>query len=156
MIFRVLGIIYLVLVEAFFLWASFRHGVFEGTKRYMGFHFNVLTVVYYLPVMLFFGPAVLLENRLSRNRGRQVNKYCRAAKKGDAEAQFNLGLLYKEGEGVPQNYVEALMWFDLAASRATAEAQKICADDRDDLAKQMPPAQIAEAQGLARNWKPKP
>jgi hypothetical protein len=74
-----------------------------------------------------------------------------AADQGDALAQAKLGLRYEEGEGVPQNYVLAHMWYTLA----TAQKLKIAADLRDDLAKKMTPAQIAEAQKLAREWKPK-
>ncbi len=33
------------------------------------------------------------------------------AEKGDARAQFNLGLLYKNGEGVPQNLDIAVKWY---------------------------------------------
>ena len=36
------------------------------------------------------------------------------AKKGDAEAQYNLGAMYANGQGVPQDYKEALKWFRLA------------------------------------------
>jgi uncharacterized protein len=43
------------------------------------------------------------------------------------------------------------MWFNLAAARGNRDAEK----DRDMIAAQMTPAQIAEAQKLAREWKPK-
>jgi hypothetical protein len=43
------------------------------------------------------------------------------------------------------------MWFDLAAARGDSYAKK----SRDKLAEKMTPAQIAEAQRLAREWKPK-
>jgi len=59
--------------------------------------------------------------------------------------------MYKEGRGVTQNYVQAHMWFKLAAARGQIDAGKW----RDSLAKLMTPAQIAEAQKLAREWKPK-
>ena len=32
-------------------------------------------------------------------------------------SQFDLGLLYARGEGVPQDYEEAYFWLDLAACR---------------------------------------
>ena len=36
---------------------------------------------------------------------------CRkAAEKGDAEAQYNLGCYYEEGIGVPRNMVNAVKW----------------------------------------------
>ena len=80
----------------------------------------------------------------------------KAADQGHAGAQFNLGVMYHNGWGVPQDYVEAHMWYNLAASRFPAgEARDRFAKARDDLAARMTPAQIAEAQRLAREWKPK-
>ena len=35
--------------------------------------------------------------------------------------QFFLGVMYDDGEGVPQDYVQAHMWCNLAASRRTGE-----------------------------------
>jgi TPR repeat protein len=60
--------------------------------------------------------------------------------------------MYSNGQGVPQDYVEAPKWRNLAASRASAENQTQYAETRDALAKQMTPAQLAEAQTLAREW----
>ena len=51
-----------------------------------------------------------------------------------------------------QDYVLAHMWYNLAASRSTGEERKKSADLRDALARLMTPAQIAEAQRLAREW----
>jgi len=45
------------------------------------------------------------------------------AEQGDTFAQFNLGLMYDNGEGVPQDYAEALKWFRLAAERGNVTAQ---------------------------------
>jgi hypothetical protein len=36
------------------------------------------------------------------------------AKQGDAEVQFNLGLMYEQGLGVPQDDKEAVKWYRLA------------------------------------------
>jgi len=50
------------------------------------------------------------------------------------------------------------MWFNLAASRFDASEKKNrdkSVKDRDTVAAKMTPAQIAEAQKLAREWKPK-
>ena len=46
-----------------------------------------------------------------------------AAEQGDASAQFNLGFMYATGEGVPQDYQEALKWYRLAAEQGHAQAQ---------------------------------
>jgi hypothetical protein len=42
--------------------------------------------------------------------------YRMAAEQGDVGAQGTLGLLYSIGQGVPQSYVEAYYWLDLAAA----------------------------------------
>ncbi len=73
------------------------------------------------------------------------------AEQGDASAQYNLGLMYHKGLGVTQDYVQAHMWYNLAA----AQGQKDAGKWRDSLAEKMTPEQIAEAQTLARYWKPK-
>ncbi len=77
--------------------------------------------------------------------------YRKAANQGEADARFNLGVMYSEGQGVPQDYAQAHMWFSLAGAQGDKQAAK----QRDIVAKRMTPAQIAEAQKLAREWKPK-
>ena len=72
--------------------------------------------------------------------------YRRAAEQGNAMAQFNLGVMYRKGEGVPQDYVHAHMWANIAASGGDKNAVKT----RNLIEKEMTPAQIAEAQELAR------
>jgi hypothetical protein len=77
---------------------------------------------------------------------------------GDVDAQFNLGIIYDKGQGVPQDFVQAHMWFNLAASRlpaSDAERLNMAVKTRDITASKMTPAQTAEAQKLAREWKPK-
>lgn len=46
-----------------------------------------------------------------------------SAEKGDATAQFNLGLNYYKGQGVEQNYTEAAKYFRKAAEQGNADAQ---------------------------------
>jgi TPR repeat protein len=45
------------------------------------------------------------------------------AQQGDAKSQFDIGHMYFHGEGVPQNYTEALLWFRKAADQGNAKAQ---------------------------------
>ena len=45
-----------------------------------------------------------------------------AAKAGDARAMLALGRAHVKGLGVPQDYVEAHKWLNLAAGRGNAEA----------------------------------
>ena len=44
-----------------------------------------------------------------------MQKWRPLAEAGDAASQTNLGFLYYEGKGVPQNYEEALKWYRMAA-----------------------------------------
>ena len=45
------------------------------------------------------------------------------AEQGDAVAQYNLGLMYDEGQGVPQDYEAAAQWYRRAAEQGYAAAQ---------------------------------
>jgi len=77
--------------------------------------------------------------------------YRKAAEQGDVTTQVQLGFMYSKVKGVPQDYVLAHMWYNLAAAQGDKDAM----GSRDSLAKKMNTAQIAEAQKLAREWKPK-
>jgi TPR repeat protein len=45
------------------------------------------------------------------------------AEQGDAEAQYNLGVLYQYGRGAPQDDAEAAKWFRQAAEQDDPDAQ---------------------------------
>ena len=45
------------------------------------------------------------------------------AKQGIAEAEYNLGLMYSKGEGVPSDDKEAVKWYRLAAEQGLAQSQ---------------------------------
>src|SRR4029434_10638846 len=78
----------------------------------------------------------------------------RAAAQGHAWAQAILGGMYASGEGIPQDYVQAYKWFSLAAAPLTEkQVRDEAAKRRDSVAARMTPAQLAEAQKLARDWK---
>jgi TPR repeat protein len=49
--------------------------------------------------------------------------FFQAAIEGNAEAQFSLGVCYRDGNGGPQDYREAAKWFQKAAEQGDAEAQ---------------------------------
>lgn len=49
--------------------------------------------------------------------------WLKAAEQGDARAQNNLGLMYKYGDGAPQDYAKAIYWCRKAAQQGYAEAQ---------------------------------
>lgn len=90
------------------------------------------------------GPGVL------RNYKEAVKWYRKAADQGYALAQNILGVMYALGKGVPQDYVQTHMWMNLAAANGLEKAKK----GRDIAARRMTPAQIEQAQKLAREWTP--
>ena len=46
-----------------------------------------------------------------------------AAEQGNADAQFNLGVMYDTGQGVRQDYAQAVQWYRKAAEQGNAKAQ---------------------------------
>jgi len=77
-----------------------------------------------------------------------VRWYGQAAEQGYAPAQGKLGGMYGLGYGVTQDYVDAYMWLELATMQSDEEARQV----RDIFAAVMTPAQIFDAQALARDW----
>jgi uncharacterized protein len=71
-----------------------------------------------------------------------------ASLNGAPDALFELGMLYATGRDVAADLVVAHKWFNLAASRGNPDALAY----RIELAREMSPEQIAEAQKLAREW----
>ena len=88
-----------------------------------------------------------------RDYGEAFKWFHRAADQGHTYAQTNLGFMYRDGEGVQQDHVRAYMWFSLASS-SSGPPLAYSAEHRDSVVKKMSPAQIAEAQKLAREWRP--
>lgn len=58
---------------------------------------------------------------------------------GSADAQFNIGVLYVEGKGLPKDRTEAVFWFTKAASQGNREAQynlgHLLLEESDDIDK---------------------
>ena len=76
--------------------------------------------------------------------------YEKAAAQGHAGAQNNLGGLYEFGHGVTKDSVRAYMWYNVAAANVTGEAQRdVAAENRDEIAGHMTPAQLAAAKRLS-------
>lgn len=68
-----------------------------------------------------------------------------AARAGHGPAMRNLGLLYFDGRGVPQDYVLGRMWLTLAARSGEQDAGGLI----DTLGAKMTPEQVNEAQARA-------
>ena len=87
-----------------------------------------------------------------------VTWYRHAAEQGHAHSQLNLGAMYANGQGVRRDYVEAYKWFNLAAANlpdSQPEYRDTAVNDRELVARNMTPAQVAEARRRASAWKPK-
>ena len=83
-----------------------------------------------------------------------VRWYRLAAEQGEAFAQSNLGIMYANGRGVPQDYMVAHMGLNLAGAQSSGDARATLVKGRDAVEAKMTSEQIAEAQRLAREWKP--
>ena len=94
----------------------------------------------YLGLMYFKGDGVPQDYKTA------AKWYRLAAEQGLAFAQGNLGTMYANGTGVIQDNVYAHMWGNIGASNGYEYGGKL----RDEVAELMTPAQIAEAQTLAR------
>jgi uncharacterized protein len=94
-------------------------------------------------------------NGITGNLEEAVAWYRRAAGQGDVDSLVTLGTAYSDGIGVPQDYVEAHKLFNVAAARTDwADLRNRLIQLRDELAAKMTRSQLAEAQRLAREWKP--
>ena len=89
------------------------------------------------------GNAVPVFNKLSPKDFESLKAL---AEQGDATAQLNLGVQYVDGNGVPQDYVTAYAWWDIAQANGGADAKK----GKDIIAREMTADQIAEGQKLSR------
>lgn len=57
------------------------------------------------------------------NSASEIQVLIKQAEQGDVSAQINLGVIYHLGEGVPQDYKQAVRWYRLAAERGNIIAQ---------------------------------
>lgn len=79
-------------------------------------------------------------------------RWCRlAADQRHGQAMFLIATYYERARGVPKDVVQAYQWYNLAAANGYEDGAKW----RNRLALHMTPTQIAQAQFLARNWRPK-
>ena len=74
-----------------------------------------------LPLILLFFSSLCVVGDV-HERG-EFEKFRKAAERGDAWAQYNLGVCYINGDGVEQDGKEAVKWFRKAAEQGDADAQ---------------------------------
>ena len=76
--------------------------------------------------------------------------FLKAAAQSNTAAQDKIGLMYRDGLGVPQDNVQAYMWFTLAANISGQYFTPL----RDNLGLKMTPEEIEDAKRRAAEWKP--
>lgn len=88
------------------------------------------------------------ESLTTETYGLAYQGFLELSEKGSSISQYFLGQMYLKGMGVLQDFSQAHMWFNIAASRGHKKAKA----NLDRLTIKMSPDQIAEAQKLAREW----
>ena len=63
------------------------------------------------------------QNEILNIEEKDINWHIKAANQGLAPAQYNLGLMYANGQGVAQSYAKAFEWYSKAAAQGNASAQ---------------------------------
>jgi hypothetical protein len=102
--------------------------------------------------------------RAEQNKDYEIARsaWSRAAEKGDHIAAFWLAGMYQDGHLSDDGYVQAYKWYDIAAALHGIEIDKLPPGSdqdnkvdinyRDDVARHLTPAQIADAQRMSREW----
>jgi localization factor PodJL len=76
----------------------------------------------------------------------------KAAEHGLRDSQYNLGVLYARGLGVPQNLAESYRWFALAANQGDGDAAK----KRDDVASRLDQQSLVATRLAVQTWTAQP
>lgn len=69
------------------------------------------------------------------------------AEKGNSDAQYYMGVMFANGQGVKRNYIVAYAWYSVAA-----EEQDMAEENRDDIEVTLSEPQLAQAKKLAREY----
>ncbi|MDH4229903.1 MAG: sel1 repeat family protein [Nitrospirota bacterium] len=107
---------------------------------------------------LTIGAMYLTGKGVTQDPAEALRWFQRAADQGLADARSLLGFMYASGRGAPQDSVRAYVWYSLAAGsfpESAAESRNAAMAGRDAIATKMTPAQIAQAQKMVREWRPK-
>jgi len=83
----------------------------------------LLTLVLLWPVAGLAGFAEGYEAAQRGDFATAMREWRPLAEAGDATAQYNLGVMYANGQGVPEDDAEAVKWYRLAAVQGDASAQ---------------------------------
>ena len=94
-------------------------------------------------------------NGVPKDSAEAFRWFRKAADQGHSDAQNVLGLMYYEGNGVPQDYMKAYVWFNIAAAYSQGDEREKAIKFRNEAAKKLTPEQLAQAQKISSEWKPK-
>jgi TPR repeat protein len=89
-----------------------------------------------------------------RDLDRALALFRRGASDGDPSAIYNLALSLDKGWGAPRNALAAYIWYGIAAHWGDPNRQSQAATERDRLAREIAPDDLAAAQRAAGNWRP--
>ena len=81
-----------------------------------------------------------------------VKWFSMAAERGVLDSQFNLAVLYQNGNGVPRSLEDAYVWYAIAG----AQGDKIAVQRSDALARDLSPELLKAAQARVKAYAPKP
>jgi len=88
----------------------------------------------------------------SQNLAQAAECYLKAANQGHSVAQFNLGMMYGQGQGVVRDQMTALMWLRKAAELGHATAQYHVGVRQHRASKGRPLAEASECRMEAFKW----
>lgn len=71
-----------------------------------------------------------------------------AAERGDAGSQWSLGAQYESGQGIPQNYIKAYVWYSVSAAQG-GDFRELASGARDTVGAKLSPSDLVRAQALA-------
>ena len=91
---------------------------------------------------------------VEQNNFEAAQWFQRAADQGHGPSFVPLARAFFIGQGVPQDFVSAHLWFNIAAARLSGNDRTVAVESRAQVQAQMSENQLAEAQGLARQWTP--
>ena len=93
---------------------------------------------------------------IPRNSEEAVKWYLKAAKQGQVDAQYDLATAYYMGDrGVARDDKTAFVWLTIALPSLRGVIREFAIGKRDLIAEKLTPEQLAEAQKIAAEWKPR-
>ena len=99
---------------------EFTHAM-TGVAMKILFHAMLLCLLLPLPASADFNEGSEAYKR--GDYGAALQEWRPLAEGGNARAQKNMGVIYRQGRGVPQDFAEAMRWYRRAAERGNAKAQ---------------------------------